>query len=86
MPPVKAKKAPADFQVRVGEEEMGLIFHLRDGLDRTELLIGHAEHYRDLNWVLEARGEEVEVLDFSQSSEVWGERLIAMALTGEEVG
>jgi hypothetical protein len=84
----KGKKTPAlaDFQVRVGEGELGRIFHLRDGLDQSELFIQHADHYRDLNWVLEARGERVETLDFSQSSEVWTERLMTMALAGVEVG
>ena len=84
--PRKGQKALADFQVRVGEEELGRIFNLRDGLDQSELLIQHADHYRDLNWVLEARGEGVETLDFSQSSEVWGERLMTLALAGVEVG
>jgi hypothetical protein len=80
--PRKGKKAPADFQVRIGEDELGRIFHLRDSLDQSELLIQHADHYRDLNWVLEARGEGVATLDFSQSSEVWGERLMTLALGG----
>ena len=84
--PRKGKKAPADFQVRIGEDELGRIFHLRDSLDQSELLIQHADHYRDLNWILEARGEGVATLDFSQSSEVWGERLMTLALAGVEVG
>jgi hypothetical protein len=84
--PRKGKKAPADFQVRVGEDELGRIFHLRDSLDQSEWLIQHADHYRGLNWVLEARGEGVATLDFSQSSEVWGERLMTLALAGVEVG
>jgi hypothetical protein len=83
--PRKGKKAPADFQVRIGEDELGRIFHLRDSLDQSELLIQHADHYRDLNWVLEAQGEGVATLDFSQSSEVWGERLMTLALAGVEV-
>jgi hypothetical protein len=83
--PRKGKKAPADFQVRIGEDELGRIFHLRDSLDQSELLIQYADHYRDLNWILEARGEGVATLDFSQSSEVWGERLMTLALAGVEV-
>jgi hypothetical protein len=83
--PRKSKKGPTDFQVRVGEEELGRIFLLRDGLDHSELLIQHADHYRDLNWVLEAGGGGVEPLDFSQSPEIWGERLLTMALAGVEV-
>jgi chemotaxis protein histidine kinase CheA len=83
--PRKRKKAPADFQVRIGEDEMGRIFHLRDTLDQSETLIQHADHYRELNWVLEARGEGVPTLDFSQASEIWGERLMTLALAGVEV-
>jgi hypothetical protein len=83
--PRNAQKAPADFQVRVGEEELGRIFHLRDGLEQTELLIQHAERYRDLHWVMEAQGEGVDLLDFSQSPDIWGERLMTMALAGLEV-
>jgi len=81
----KGKKAPADFQVRIGEDELGRIFHLRDSLDQSELLIQLADHYRDLNWVLEARGKGVPTMDFSESSEVWGERLMTLALAGVEV-
>jgi hypothetical protein len=83
--PRKGKQAPADFQIRIGEDELGRFFHLRDGLDQTELLIQQADRYRDLNWVLEARGDGVDLLDFSQSPGVWGERLMTMALAGVEV-
>ena len=83
--PRKSKKAPADFQVRLGEEELGRIFHLRDSLDQSETLIHFADGYREIDWVLEARGEGVASLDFSQSSEVWGERLMTMALAGMAV-
>ena len=81
----KNKKAPADFQVRIGEDELGRIFHLRDSLDQSETLIQHADHYREMDWVLEARGAGVATLDFTQSSEVWGERLMTLALAGVEV-
>jgi Bifunctional DNA primase/polymerase, N-terminal len=83
--PRKGKKAPPDFQVRIGEDELGRIYHLRDSLEQSELLIQYADQYRDLSWVLEARGEGVATLDFSQSSEVWGERLMTLALAGVEV-
>jgi hypothetical protein len=83
--PRKGKKAPADFQVRIGDEELGRIFHLRDSLDQSETLIQCADHYREMDWALEARGEGVASLDFRQPSEVWGERLMTLALAGVEV-
>jgi hypothetical protein len=84
--PDNDKEAPKDFQVRIGQEELGRIFHLRDSLEQSEVLIQHADRYRELGWVLEARGEGAMTLDFSQSSEVWGERLMTLALAGVEVG
>ncbi len=84
--PDNGKEAPEDFQVRIGQEELGRIFHLRDSLDQSEVLIQHADRYQELGWVLEARGEGAMTLDFSQSSEVWGERLMTLALAGMEVG
>jgi hypothetical protein len=83
--PGKDKKAPKDFQVRIGEDELGRIFHLRESLDQSEILIQHADRYRDLGWILEPWGEEAETLDFTQSSEAWGERLMTLALAGVEV-
>jgi hypothetical protein len=82
---VPPKKGPADFQVRIGPEELGRIFHLRDSLDQSETLIQHADRYRELGWMLETRGEGVEPLDFSRSSEAWGERLMTLALAGVQV-
>ncbi len=83
--PRKKPKAPAEFQVRIGDDELGRIFHLRDSIDQIDTLVQYAEHYRGLNWVLEARGEGVSALDFSQSSEVWAERLMTLALGGVKV-
>jgi hypothetical protein len=81
----KNKPAPADFQVRIGDVEMGRIFHLRDSLDQSETLIQCADHYREMEWVMEARGEGVASLDFSEPSEVWGERLMTLSLAGVSV-
>lgn len=82
---VPQKEGPEDFQVRIGQEELGRIFHLRDSLEQSETLIQHADRYRELGWILDPRGQGVESLDFSQSSEVWGERLMTLALAGVEV-
>ncbi len=59
--PRKGGKAPADFQVRIGEDELGRIFHLREGLDQSELLIWHADHYRDFlqDGVIIAKNEPI---------------------------
>ncbi len=83
--PRKGKKAHADFQVRLGEDELGRIFHLRDSLEQSESLIQNAERYREMDWVLEARGEGGATLDFSKPSDVWGERLMTLALAGVEL-
>jgi hypothetical protein len=81
----KKKQAHEDFQVRIGDDEMGRIFHLRDSLDQSEALIQYADHYREIDWVLEPRGEGVASLDFSEPSEVWGERLMTLSLAGVAV-
>ncbi|MGQ9687669.1 MAG: hypothetical protein ACUVXF_02605 [Desulfobaccales bacterium] len=79
------RENPEDFQVRIGQEELGRIFHLRESLDQSETLIQHADRYRELGWLLAALGEGGKSLDFGQASEVWGERLMPLALAGVEV-
>ena len=41
--PRKGKKTHADFTVRLGEDELGRIFHLRDSLEQSESLIQNAK-------------------------------------------
>lgn len=77
--------APKSWQVRVGRQELGRIFHLRDSLDQSEELIQHVDRYQKLGWLLEARGEGTSTLDFSQPSESWAERLMTLALSGVAV-
>lgn len=77
--------ASQDWQVRVGQEELGRIFHLRDSLDQSEDLIQHVTRYQELGWVLEAQGEEASGLDFGRPSEEWTERLMTLALAGVAV-
>ena len=79
------KVSPEDWSVRVGEEELGRIFHLRHSLDQSETLIHHGALYQELGWslvALEAETGEDSALDFSQSPEVWGERVMTLALAG----
>jgi len=78
-------EAPADWQVRVGHEELGRIFHLRDSLDQSEELIQHVGRYQELGWLLEAQGPEASTLDFSLPSESWAERLMTLSLAAVPV-
>ena len=64
--PRKGKKAHADFTVRLGEDELGRIFHLRDSLEQSESLIQNAERYREMDRVLEAQGEGAATLDLEK--------------------
>ena len=66
-----------DFSVRVGQEEIGRIFNLKESLDLKDLLVTYVPHYRQLGWVLEIKtpaGAPLE-LDLSQPAEVWAREL-----------
>jgi len=69
------KLAPKDFSVRVGQEEIGRIFNLKENLDLKDLLVTYAPHYQQLGWVLvgikSPDGAPLE-LDLSQPAEQFG--------------
>ena len=43
---------PKDFSVRVGQEEIGRIFNLKENLDLKDLLVSYAPRYQQMGWVL----------------------------------
>jgi hypothetical protein len=73
--------ASKDFSVRVGHEEIGRIFNLKENLDLKDLLVTYAPHYQKLGWVLVGmklpEGSPLE-LDLSQPVEQWSEQLSEM--------
>ena len=74
--------APKDFSVRVGHEEIGRIFNLKENLDLKDLLVTYAPHYQQLGWVLvgmkSPEGTPLE-LDLSQPAELWSQQLSEMS-------
>ena len=73
--------ASKDFSVRVGQEEIGRIFNLKENLDLKDLLVTYAPHYQQLGWVLvgmkSPEGTPLE-LDLSQPVELWSQQLSEM--------
>ena len=73
--------APKDFAVRVGQEEIGRIFNLKENLDLKDLLLTYAPHYQQLGWVLvgmkSPEGTQLE-FDLSQPAEQWSQQLSEM--------
>ncbi len=73
--------APKDFAVRVGQEEIGRIFNLKENLDLKDLLLTYAPHYQRLGWVLvgmkSPEGTQLE-FDLSQPAALWSQQLSEM--------
>ena len=73
--------AAKDFSVRVGQEEIGRIFSLKENLDLKDLLVTYAPHYQKLGWVLvgmkSPEGSPLE-LDLSRPVELWSKQLSEM--------
>ncbi len=70
--------AVRDFAVRIGQEEVGRIFNLKENLDFTELLLTYAPHYQQLGWVLlgmKSPGGTPLELDLNQPVELWSHQL-----------
>jgi hypothetical protein len=67
-----------DFSVRVGQEEIGRIFNMKENLDLKELLVTYAPRYQQLSWVLvgmkSPEGTPL-ALDLSQPAEQWSQQL-----------
>ncbi|MBM4301317.1 MAG: bifunctional DNA primase/polymerase [Deltaproteobacteria bacterium] len=73
--------ASKDFSVRVGQEEIGRIFNLKENLDLKDLLVTYAPHYQQLGWVLvgmkSPEGAPLE-FDLSQPADLWSQQLSEM--------
>jgi len=73
--------ASKDFSVRVGQEEIGRIFNLKENLDLKDLLVTYAPHYQQLGWVLvgmkSPEGTQLE-FDLNQPAELWSQQLSEM--------
>ena len=74
---------PKDFSVRVGKEEIGRIFNLKENLDLKDLLVTYAPHYQEMGWVLvgikSPEGTPLE-LDLRQPAESWTQQLSEMGV------
>ncbi|HZK13079.1 MAG TPA: bifunctional DNA primase/polymerase, partial [Desulfobaccales bacterium] len=72
---------PKDFSVRLGQEEIGRIFNLKENLDLKDLLVTYAPHYQQMGWGLvgikSPEGAPLE-LDLSQPAELWARQLSEM--------
>src|SRR3990172_1125330 len=79
------KSFPGDFQVRLGRDEIGLIFNLRENLDYSEQLVTHAMRYQELGWrpraVTASDGVDLG-LNFRQSEESLYEQISAIQQSG----
>ena len=73
--------ASKDFSVKVGKEEIGRIFNLKENLDLKDLLVTYAPHYQQMGWGLvgikSSEGAPLE-LDLSQPAELWARQLSEM--------
>jgi hypothetical protein len=73
--------ASKEFSVRVGQEEIGRIFNMKENLDLKDLLVTYAPHYQQLGWILvgikSPEGTPLE-MDLSQPVEQWSEQLSEM--------
>jgi hypothetical protein len=73
--------ASKDLAVRVGQEEIGRIFNLKENLNLKDLLVTYAPHYQKLGWVLvgmKSRDGTPLELDLSQPAEKWVDQLSEM--------
>jgi hypothetical protein len=73
--------ASKDFAVRVGQEEIGRIFNLKESLNLKDLLVAYTPHYQKLGWVLVGmKSPEGGFLglDFNRPVEEWSQQLTEM--------
>lgn len=74
---------PKDFSVRLGQEEIGRIFNLKENLDLKDLLVTYAPHYQQMGWVLAGIKSPESApleLDLSQPAELWARQLSEMGV------
>jgi hypothetical protein len=84
-----SEKMPLDdFAVRLGQDEIALIFNLKEDLDHAEQLVSHAARYQELGWqpraVSASDASDLEV-DFSQPEEAVYEQIKVLRLSEEKI-
>lgn len=77
-----------DFAVRLGQDEIALIFNLKEDLDYTEQVASHAARYQELGWqpraVSASDASDLEV-DFSQPEEAIYDQINAIQQAGLKI-
>jgi hypothetical protein len=82
------KTAPEDFSVRLGQDEIGLIYNLKENLDYSDQLASHAVRYQELGWqprALSASDNADLGMDFSLPEESLYERISASKQSGVRI-
>ena len=77
-----------ELSVRIGQDEIGRIFNLKDNLDHNETVRSHVSRYQRLGWVLagvKVQGGAALDLDFKLPSEAWSRQLDALSLEAVQV-
>ena len=77
-----------EISTRIGADEIGRIFHLKENLDHNEVVLSLASHYRRLGWALEATDATQGTplgLNFSQPHVEWSQRLTNLGLERVQV-
>jgi hypothetical protein len=85
---VRDKVATKEISIRIGQDEIGRIFNLKEHLDHNEVALSHASRYRRLGWIVEAidaaSGAPLD-LDLTQPHEEWSRRLTDLSMERVEV-
>ncbi len=77
-----------NFAVRIGQDELGRIFRLRENLGYSENLARQATVYADLGWrlaALDAQGSPYPGIDLQQPAEVWSKPLTDAIMNGARI-
>jgi hypothetical protein len=80
--------ATKEISVRIGQDEIGRIFNLKDHLDHNEVALSHVSRYRRLGWIIEAIDAAAGTplaLDLTQPHEEWSRRLTDLSMERVEV-
>ncbi len=80
--------AAKEFNVRLGQDEIGFILDRKENLDHHSQLWEHLSHYRDLGWtmaVISVRGGADLGLDLRQPKEVCWRQLAELGMDGVQV-
>ncbi len=77
-----------NLSIRVGHEEIGRIFNLKENLDHNEAVRSQVSHYQQLGWALAGvkvlEGDPLN-LDFTLPPEDWSRQFTALSLEGVQI-